>query len=98
MRCPDPTLQVQGQWIVRRLAPDCSAIALASLPTKRDELHLLAAMGAEAANMHLGSTDALAAVRRDLEGRKPTWLRDGGGDDDRGLLRDWEAWKRAIAA
>jgi len=98
VRCPDPTLQVQGQWIVRRLAPDCSAIELASLPTKRDELHLLTAMGAESANVHLGSPDALAAVRRDLKSRKPTWLRVAAEAMAGTLLRDWEAWIWAIAA
>ncbi len=97
VRCPDPTLQVRGQWIVRRLAPDCSVIELASLPTKRDELYLLAAMGAEAANMHLGSPDALAAVRRDLKGRKSTWLRVATEAMAGALLRDWEAWKRTSA-
>ena len=98
VRCPDPTLQVQGQWIVRRLAPDCSAIALDSLPTRRDELHLLAAMGAEAANIHLGSSNAPAAVRRDLEGRTPIWLRAAAEAMTEALLKDWETWKQAMDA
>jgi uncharacterized protein (DUF2252 family) len=98
VRCPDPTLQVQGQWIVRRLAPDCSAIELASLPTDRDELHLLAAMGAEAANVHLGSAVARSAVRRDLQGRKSSWLQEAADTMAEAMLRDWEAWRQAITA
>ncbi|MBI3666646.1 MAG: DUF2252 family protein, partial [Acidobacteria bacterium] len=29
-RCPDPFVRLKGRWIVRRLAPDCSRIELAS--------------------------------------------------------------------
>jgi uncharacterized protein (DUF2252 family) len=95
VRCPDPTLQVQGQWIVRRLAPDCSSIELASLPSDRDELHLLTAMGAEAANMHLGSAAARSAVPRDLKSRKSMWLREAAETMAEAVVRDWEAWKHA---
>jgi uncharacterized protein (DUF2252 family) len=94
VRCPDPTLRVQGHWLVRRLAPDCSVIELASLPTERDELLLLTAMGAETANVHLGSQDASAAVRRDLRGRKPSWLRSAAEAMTEALLKDWDGWKR----
>jgi uncharacterized protein (DUF2252 family) len=31
VRCRDPFVQLQGHWIVRRLAPDCSRIELSSL-------------------------------------------------------------------
>jgi uncharacterized protein (DUF2252 family) len=98
VRCPDPTLRVQGQWVVRRLAPDCSAIKLASLPTTRDEVYLLAAMGAETANMHLGSAAAMSEVRLDLKGRKPSWLRAAVEAMSDAVLQDWEAWKAVAAA
>ena len=39
-RCPDPFVRVRGRWLIRRLAPDCSRIELASLPTKHDAAHL----------------------------------------------------------
>ena len=57
IRCLDPCTKLKGNWIVRRLAPDCSRIELASLSTKRDTAKLLRAMGAETANIHLGSQD-----------------------------------------
>jgi hypothetical protein len=79
---------------VRRLAPDCSAIELASLPTDRDELHLLTAMGAEAANMHRGSAAARSAVPRDLRARRSRWLREAAETMTESVLRDWEAWKQ----
>jgi hypothetical protein len=91
-RCPDPTLQFQGPWIVRRLAPDCSAIELASLPSQRDELYLLGAMGAETANVHLGST-TVAAVRRDLKERKPGWLRAATEAMSEQIDKDFAVWK-----
>ena len=71
-RACDPFVQLRGHWIVRRLAPDCSRIELASLPTERDEARLLHAMGWETANIHLGSRDTVGAVRRDLERRPRT--------------------------
>ena len=97
VRCPDPTLHVQGQWVVRRLAPDCSVIALDSLPTKRDDLCLLQAMGAETANVHLGSKEARASVQRDLKGRKPNWLRSAAEAMTDALQQDWETWRKAAA-
>src|SRR5215470_11302474 len=55
VRVPDPFVKLHGNWIVRRLAPDCSRIELWSLPKKRDESQLLWAMAYETANIHLGS-------------------------------------------
>jgi len=47
VRVPDPFVGIYGHWLIRRLAPDCSRIALASLPKSREELKLLQAMGWE---------------------------------------------------
>ena len=46
--------------MLRRLAPDCSRIELASLPATHDAVKLLFAMGFETANVHLGSAKAAA--------------------------------------
>ena len=54
VRVPDPFLHVHGMWLLRRLAPDCSRIELATLPRNHDESRLLWMMGWETANMHLG--------------------------------------------
>ena len=74
VRVPDPLVQLCGQWLVRRLAPDCSRVELASLPKDRDEARLLPAMGQETANVHLGDRQATAVIRRDLERRPSKWL------------------------
>jgi hypothetical protein len=75
VRSPDPCLRLQPGWIVRRLAHDCSRVELSSLPARADQAEWLQAMGAEAANVHLGSRADSARVARDLERRDPAWLR-----------------------
>ncbi|MGD0457866.1 MAG: DUF2252 family protein [Terriglobia bacterium] len=94
-RVLDPFVHLRGKWIVRRLSPDCSRIELAALPEKRDEQRLLHAMGFETANIHLGSKDAIKAVRRDLGRRKPDWLHEAVHQMTKAVLKDWEEWKKA---
>ena len=95
VRVLDPFVHLRGRWIVRRLAPHCCRIELAALPEKRDEQRLLHAMGFETANIHLGSKDAIKAVRRDLGRRKPDWLHEAAHEMSKAILRDWEEWKKA---
>ena len=86
-------MQLRGQWIVRRLAPDCSRIELASLPSERDEARLLHAMGWETANIHLGSRDAVGAVRRDLKHQPKGWLQSAAEKMVQATCKDWEEWR-----
>jgi len=72
VRIPDPSFEVSGRWIIRRIAPDCARIELADLPRERDEFKLLRAMGWEAANMHLGSRRK--KVLKHLAKLKDRWL------------------------
>jgi uncharacterized protein (DUF2252 family) len=92
-RVLDPFLRLSGRWVVRRLAPHCSRIDLGFLPEKRDEERLLHAMGFETANIHLGSGNAIKAVRRDLGRRKPDWLLTAVHDMAKVVLKEWEEWK-----
>lgn len=73
LRSHDPFLRVDNGWVIRRLAPDCARIELNELPDERDERALLEAMGAEAANIHLGTPKARAAVLRFLN-KNSNWL------------------------
>ena len=75
VRVLDPWVQLEGHWLVRRLAPDCSRIELSSLARDRDEEKLLRAMGQETANVHLGDRQAANAILDDLHKRPPAWLR-----------------------
>ncbi|MGH9773770.1 MAG: DUF2252 family protein [Candidatus Acidiferrales bacterium] len=94
VRVPDPFLHPYGDWLLRRLAPDCSRIELASLPAKRDEQRLLYSMGWETANIHLGSKEEIPKVLADLKKRKGDWLHLAAREMVRAVERDWKAWRR----
>jgi hypothetical protein len=90
----DPFVKYDGRWMVRRLAPDCSRIELASLPQERDEARLLYSMGWETANMHWGSPQAIAKVKRDLSARRGRWLHKAAKAMCKVTLEDWQDWRR----
>jgi Uncharacterized protein conserved in bacteria (DUF2252) len=96
IRVPDPFVRLHGNWVVRRLAPDCSRIDLASLPQKRDETRLLYAMGFETANIHLGSDQHIKQVRANLAKRKPRWLHDASKKMAGAVEADQSFWRRSI--
>jgi hypothetical protein len=75
VRSQDPFVHVAGGWVARRIAPDCVKLDLRKLQRGEPE-PLLGWMGAETANIHLASTDDVAAVRADLGGRGGEWLHD----------------------
>jgi len=96
VRCADPYLDVRDRWVVRRLAPDCSRIEFTVARTPLDQTDLLESMGAETANVHLGSGKRrVAAVRADLAKREPGWLKDASRVMERVTLADHSAWQRA---
>jgi hypothetical protein len=94
VRVPDPCLSLHGEWLIRRLAPDCSRIELASLPRSRDEDRLLWMMGWEAANVHLGSRGQRARVLDDLRQRSGRWLNQAAGCMAQAVERDWRKWRK----
>jgi hypothetical protein len=83
-------------WLVRRLAPDCSRIELASLPRGGDQRKLLWMMGWETANIHLGSRARANAVLRDLERRKAGWLGKATERMCEVTSNDWRQWRKAF--
>jgi hypothetical protein len=95
-RAPDPFVKMRGRWIVRRLAPDCSRIELASLPAKHDAVRLLHAMGFETANVHLGSVKA-RVILADLAKRPPGWLHEAALAMVRSVREDWNEWRKRSA-
>ena len=95
VRCHDPFVQLRGHWIVRRLSPHCSRIELNVLPTNRDELRLLTAMGWETANIHLGNVDAHKYIRRHLSRLKPNWLFAAAKDMEEAVTKDWHDWRKS---
>jgi hypothetical protein len=95
VRVPDPFLHVEGKWLVRRLAPDCSRIELASLPRGHDENRLLWMMGWDTANMHLGTPKQRKRILADLAKRKGPWLARAARKMAQALERDWRRWGKA---
>jgi hypothetical protein len=93
IRVQDPCVRFHGHWLVRRLAPDCSRIELASVPQERDEARLLYCMGWETANMHFGSKRAIPQVKRDLAARRGRWLHKASKAMLAATLADWEDWR-----
>jgi hypothetical protein len=94
VRVPDPFVRPYDGWLLRRLAPDCSRIELASLPGSRDEERLLYSMGWETANIHFGTPRAIPAIKRDLAKRPSNWLHKAAKAMLRATERDWREWKR----
>lgn len=95
VRAPDPYMRAQGNWIVRRLAPDCQRVDLSALSKKRDEYRLLRAMGRETANAHLGSPTAIPAISADLARRPTRWLRTNAERMAQATTADWQHWRQS---
>jgi hypothetical protein len=93
VRAPDPFYHARKGWMLRRLGPHCSAIELADYPARRDERRLLKAMGRETGNIHLGSPDAIAAIRRDLRRRTKRWLHEAAARMAEATLTEWKEWR-----
>lgn len=96
VRVRDPFVKISGAWLIRRLAPDCSRVELAAHRKRpEDELKLLEAMGAETANIHLGSKSAVRQILGSLQRRPPNWLqRNAKAMADR-VKKDWKDWRAA---
>jgi hypothetical protein len=93
IRAGGPFVRAEGWWLLRRLAPDCSRIELADLPTKRDEVRMLRNMGRETANVHLGSPGAKGRILKHLAGQRTGWLREVAGRMSETVSAEAEAWR-----
>jgi Uncharacterized protein conserved in bacteria (DUF2252) len=95
VRSPDPFQVIQGSWLVRRLSPDSNPIDIQTLPKHSDEHMILQAMGAEAANVHLGTRRQAVRILKDLGKRKPNWLRDSANHMAAAVEKDWKRYKKS---
>ena len=89
----DPYQHIVGKWLIRRLSPESNPIYISDLPSKRDEDALLEAMGAEAANVHLGTPKQIRNIVNDLKGRKPKWLRASAQHMAKAMKREWKNYR-----
>ena len=83
-----------GSWLIRRLSPDANPIEVEDLPKQRDEMILLQAMGAETANVHLGTKRQRKKILNDLQRRKSSWLRSAAKEIAKATERDWKKYRR----
>ena len=89
VRAPDPFYSTSGRWVVRRLGPKSSRIELDGLKGA-DLGRVFHAMGAETANVHLGTPGAAQAIRADLDHRQPKkWLEQNAWSLADRMEADW---------
>jgi hypothetical protein len=94
VRSGDPFQVIEGSWLIRRLSPDSNPIDIQTLPKHRDEQLLLHSMGAEAANVHLGTKRQVAAIQKDLRSRKSNWLRSAAAEMAQMVEKDWKHYRK----
>jgi len=92
IRCGDPFLRQQDNWIGRRLSPSNSRIEIGDLPKQKDVERLLHAMGFETANLHLGSIQR-KKLRKAVDGIKASVLAKVSRALELAVLRDWKEWR-----
>jgi Uncharacterized protein conserved in bacteria (DUF2252) len=95
VRSADPFQVIAGSWLIRRLSPDANPIDIQTLPKHRDEEMLLWAMGAEAANVHLGTRGQSRRILKDLRGRKRGWLEDAAVRMAKVIEKDWNRYRKS---
>jgi hypothetical protein len=92
-RCADPFYHPANGWIARRLGPRCRKIELGVLSSTSEALVVLYAMGAETANIHLGTPGSAESILEDLDRRPDDWLFDGARRMAEVIEQDWRAWR-----
>jgi len=95
VRSHDPYQQISKGWLVRRLSPDSNPVDIEDLPSKRDELTLLSAMGREVGNVHLGSKTRVSAVLKDLRSRNSKWLRNAAKSMAKVVVKEWKEYAKS---
>ena len=93
VRSHDPYQKIVGRWLIRRLSPDSNPVDITKLPAERDEGTLVQAMGAEAANVHLGSKRQAGNILKDLRQRKSKWLFSSAKKMAKAIETEWRDYK-----
>jgi hypothetical protein len=94
VRSHDPFQLIDGSWLIRRLSPDSNPIDIQKLPRHSDEEVLLYAMGAEAANVHLGTRGRSTGILNDLKKRQKDWLQEAAVRMAKILEENWKRYRK----
>jgi uncharacterized protein DUF2252 len=94
VRSHDPYQKTSKGWLVRRLSPDSNPVDIEDLPSKRDELTLLSAMGKEIGNVHLGSKGRVKAILKNLRHQKSNWLTKAGKRMAKIISKEWKDYAK----
>jgi len=86
-------VRFHGRWVVRRLAPDCSRIELASLVKDRDEARLLYSMGWETGNMHFSTPQTTAKKLQHALHHGGAMLHKASKAMLAATRKDWKKWQ-----
>lgn len=93
VRAHDPFQRVRNGWLIRRLSPDSNPIEIFDWPKERDETSLLASMGRELANVHVGSKRAVRPILSHLDRQAPEWLKSAGKKMAKAVEADWKTYR-----
>ncbi|MEA2861527.1 MAG: hypothetical protein QOC72_3566 [Methylobacteriaceae bacterium] len=92
-RAPDPYLDVKGDFIYRRLAPDSRKIELDKVADFTLRRRVLIQMGFDVGAIHAADPNA-AAIEPDLTQQDPDWLYDSAKIAAAAVERDYQEWCR----
>lgn len=92
-RAPDPFLQLQGKFILRRIAADSTKIELGEDAGSKLHLNLLEAMGFDVASIHAAGLAGVKALKADLKKRPPGWLNAAATVAAEAVKRDYRQWR-----
>jgi hypothetical protein len=87
-------LEIHGQFVVRRLAPDSRKIELNEKAATHVEGRYLQAMAFELASIHAAGSAGVATLRRDLKKRPRGWLYEAAKTAAAEVEKDFKEWKR----
>jgi len=90
-RAPDPFFDVDGRWILRRIAADSRKIDARRLD-ERDQRRLLHAMGRDIGAVHAMTEGAAGAIASHLETLPSSWLHRTAKDAAAVVKHDYADW------
>ncbi len=96
LRSADPFLSLRAGWLCRQFGPDTGRVDLGAVATRADGRRLLAAMGAETANVHLGTRAAAKTIRKHLARLPDEWLLAAAKTMARQIEEDRAAWRKQV--